>query len=161
MRYLVLIALLFSMNLQANSNQWEGLPLTAFSLQDQTGKVRSNGDFKGKWLVLYFYPKNKTPGCTVEAQNFTDDYPKYEALNAEIVGVSYDDVDSHKDFADTYSMPFTLLADTDAKLSKALKVDRILPWPHASRQTFLINPEGVIVHHVEGRKNPRPIQLKC
>ena len=63
------------------------------------------------------------------------------------MGVSYDDVSSHKEFADLYEMPFSLLADTDAQLSKAMKVDRILPWPHASRQTFLVNPQGIIVHH--------------
>ena len=65
-------------------------------------------------LWLYFYPKDKTPGCTVEAQNFTQDYPKYQALNTKIVGVSYDDVESHKEFSDEYEMPFTLLADSHA-----------------------------------------------
>ena len=96
---------------------------------------------------MYFYPKDKTPGCTVEAKNFTTDYPLYQQLNTQIVGVSYDDVASHRDFAETYEMPFTLLADTDAELSKALKVDRLLPWPHAGRETFLVNPQGVIVEH--------------
>ena len=145
----ILLVSLLAFNLNAATNVWEGTPLQSFSLLDQTGKNRTEKDFTGKWLVLYFYPKNKTPGCTVEAQNFTDDYAKYQKLGADIVGVSYDDIDSHKDFAETYEIPFTLLADTDAKLSKALKVDRVLPWPHASRQTFIINPEGVIVEHIE------------
>jgi len=144
-----LIIFCLSFSVLANSNQWEGVPLSEFELKDQHGEIRTNGDFKGQWLVLYFYPKDKTPGCTVEAQNFTTDYPLYQQLNTQIVGVSYDDVASHKDFADTYEMPFTLLADTDKTLAKALKVDRILPWPHASRQTFLVNPDGIIVHHVE------------
>lgn len=139
--------LFISFNALANVNQWEGVPLADFSLQNQNGKTLTNADFKGKWLVVYFYPKDKTPGCTVEAQNFTDDYSKYKALNADIVGVSYDDVSSHKEFSDLYEMPFSLLADTDARLSKAMKVDRILPWPHANRQTFLVNPQGIIAHH--------------
>ena len=78
---------------------------------------------------------------------FFDDFSKYQAQKVDIIGVSYDDVESHKDFSDTYSMPFTLLADVDHKLAKAMDVDRILPWPHASRQTFLVNPQGKIVKH--------------
>lgn len=141
------LLLITSFNILAKANQWEGVPLVNFNLQDQNGKSLSNKDFKGSWLVLYFYPKDKTPGCTVEAQNFTDDFAKYKALNTKILGVSYDDVDSHKEFADLYNLPFSLLADVDAELSSAMGVDRILPWPHASRQTFLVNPEGTIVHH--------------
>jgi thioredoxin-dependent peroxiredoxin len=141
------ICFLISFNVLANTNQWEGVPLNAFKLLDQSGTTRTNEEFLGKWMVLYFYPKDKTPSCTVEAQNFTRDYPHYQKLNTQIVGVSYDDVASHQDFAETYEIPFVLLADTESQLSKAMKVDRILPWPHASRQTFLINPQGVIVHH--------------
>ena len=139
----------FSLNVQANSNRWEGQPFAQFELADQNGEIKKNSDFAGKWKVVYFYPKDKTPGCTVEAQNFVDDYAKYQANNIKIIGVSYDDVESHKDFADTYEMPFTLLADVDKKLSKAMNVDRILPWPHPSRQTFIVNPEGTIVKHFE------------
>ncbi|MET1255822.1 peroxiredoxin [Aliikangiella maris] len=128
-------------------NQWQGVPFPEFSLLDQHGEVRTNKDYTGRWLIVYFYPKDKTPGCTVEAQNFTDDYQLFKSLNTEILGVSYDDVDSHKEFADLYNMPFSLLADTEATLSKKLKVDRLLPWPHASRQTFLVDPSGKIVHH--------------
>ncbi|TQV72906.1 peroxiredoxin [Aliikangiella marina] len=148
-KILYLTIMFLSFNVLASSNQWEGVPLAEFELLDQNGETRTSEEFKGSWLVLYFYPKDKTPGCTVEAQNFTEDFAKYQALNANIVGVSYDNVDSHKAFADEYDMPFTLLADTEAKLSKAMKVDRILPFPHSSRQTFLVNPEGVIVHHFE------------
>ncbi len=131
----------------ANSNRWEGVPLVEFKLQDQHGVERNNKEFLGSWLVLYFYPKDKTRGCTIEAQSFTDDYAQFQLLNTNIVGVSYDDVESHKDFAETYNMPFTLLADVNKKLTKALDVDSILPWPHASRQTFIVNPEGIIVKH--------------
>jgi len=148
MKNLISIMLvLVSIATSADTNRWEGVPLVEFNLQDQSGVKRTNKEFLGSWLVLYFYPKDKTPGCTIEAQNFTDDYSQFQLLNANIVGVSYDDVESHKDFADTYNMPFTLLSDVDKKLSKALDVDSIFPWPHASRQTFLVDPKGTIVKH--------------
>ena len=149
MRFLALLLITFSLATQASTNQWEGVPFPAFELKDQFGKVRKNQDFDGKWKIVYFYPKDKTPGCTVEAQNFTDDYEKYQKRNVEIIGVSYDGVESHKDFADTYEIPFTLLADTKAKLSKQMKVDKIFPWPHASRQTFVVDPSGKIAAHIE------------
>ncbi len=143
----LLVLLLVSLNLYAENNRWQGQPLAEFSLQDQNGKVRTNKEFAGKWMVVYFYPKDRTPGCTVEAQNFVNDYAKYQALNIEILGVSYDNSESHKDFADTYEMKFTLLADVDHSLSKAMDVDRFLPWPHPSRQTFIVDPKGIIVKH--------------
>jgi len=146
---LFILLLLTTLTVVADSNRWEGQPFAKFELADQNGNIKTNADFDGKWKVVYFYPKDRTPGCTVEAQNFVDDFSKYQANNIEIIGVSYDDVESHKDFADTYEMKFTLLADVDKKLSKAMDVDRILPWPHPSRQTFVVNPEGVIVKYYE------------
>jgi len=150
MRKLLIIALsvlIFKAN--AEANLWVGVALPEFKLADQSGNIKSNSDFMGHWMVLYFYPKDRTPGCTVEAQNFSDDYKQYQMLDTNIVGVSYDDVASHQDFAQTYAMQFTLLADVEHDLSKALKVDRIFPWPHASRQTFVVNPAGFIVKHYE------------
>lgn len=146
-----LLFLIFSIssNSHAEANRWQGQPFASFNLQDQNGKLRSNQSFNGQWVVIYFYPKDRTSGCTVEAKNFVSDYLDYQSLNVEIVGVSYDDVESHKDFADTYEMKFTLLADVDKQLSKAMNVDRFLPWPHPSRQTFVVNPEGIIVKHYE------------
>lgn len=146
---LCLSAILISSVGFADANRWQGLPFPDFSLKDQHNKVTTLKDFKGKWTVVYFYPKDKTPGCTVEAQNFVDDYKQYSALNTEIVGVSYDDVGSHIDFADTYEIKFPLLADTEHTLSKAMDVDRFLPWPHSSRQTFLVDPKGIIQKHYE------------
>jgi peroxiredoxin Q/BCP len=142
-----LAASLMSFLSLANANQWEGQSVPEFSLSNQHGQVITNKDLLGKWTVLYFYPKDKTPGCTIEAQKFTDDYEKYQSRNVQIIGVSYDDVESHKDFAETYDMPFMLLADTEKKLGKAMKVHRILPLPHTARETFLVNPKGIIVKH--------------
>lgn len=148
MKIITLLAFgLLSFNLLAESNRWQGQPLAKFSLADQHGNIKSNRDFTGKWAVIYFYPKDRTPGCTVEAQNFVNDFKSFQSLNTEIVGVSYDDTESHKDFSDTYEMQFTLLADTEHDFSKAMDVDRILPWPHPSRQTFLVDPKGIIVKH--------------
>lgn len=139
--------LIFSFNLLADSNRWQGQSFAEFSLQDQSGKLLTNKEFAGKWAVVYFYPKDRTPGCTVEAKNFVSDFASYQSLNVEIIGVSYDDVESHLDFYNTYEMKFTLLADVDHLLSKAMDVDRFLPWPHPSRQTFIVNPEGMIAKH--------------
>jgi len=151
MKNLILLSFLFliSSHSDAEANRWQGQPFADFNLQDQSGNLRSNQSFNGQWMVIYFYPKDRTPGCTIEAQNFVSDFLEYQSLNVEIIGVSYDDVESHKDFADTYEMKFTLLADVDKQLSKAMDVDRFLPWPHPSRQTFIVNPEGIIVKHYE------------
>ena len=146
---ITLLILIFSVFSFAKGNKWQGVPFPQFELYDQNNVSQSNNDFKNKWVIYYFYPKDKTPGCTVEAKNFTEDYAKFQKLNTEIVGISYDDIESHKDFADTYEIKFTLLADVDHKLTKALDVDSVFPWPHPSRQTFLVNPKGNIVKHYD------------
>ncbi|MFO1374568.1 MAG: peroxiredoxin [Agitococcus sp.] len=97
---------------------WVGKPAPAFNLSDQTGKVRQLADFKGKWLVMYFYPKNHTSGCTEEAKRFRDQYPQFQKQNINVVGVSLDSVESHKSFAKDYNLPFTLLVDTNKDLAK-------------------------------------------
>jgi peroxiredoxin Q/BCP len=98
--------------------------------------------FRGKWVVLYFYPKDMTQGCTIEAHNFQQDLPKYEKLNAVIVGISVDSADSHKEFCTKESLTFKLLSDTDKKV-----VDQYGSLGQsgvASRNTFLIDPNGKI-----------------
>src|SRR3954471_3104162 len=87
-----------------------------FSLPSQEGPNVSIKQFRGKWVVLYFYPKDMTQGCTIEAHNFQQDLPKYDKANAAIVGVSVDSVDSHKEFCTKESLTFKLLADTDKKV---------------------------------------------
>ena len=114
-----------------------------FSLPDQNGKVYMLADFQGKWLVLYFYPKDDTPGCTEEACNFRDDLNQLTGLGAQVVGISVDNSLSHADFAKKYSLPFPLLADKDAEVTKRYAVLRNLGiLKLARRYTFLIDPHG-------------------
>ncbi|MFY9885169.1 MAG: peroxiredoxin [Candidatus Cybelea sp.] len=115
----------------------EGDRLPAVTLLDDKGASVTTTDLLGGPLVLYFYPKDDTPGCTSEASQFRDEYERFEQNNARIVGVSRDSVESHQRFKEKYSIPFTLLADTESKLYKALGV--------SARSTFLIDDEGRIV----------------
>jgi peroxiredoxin Q/BCP len=115
----------------------EGDRLPAVTLLDDRGETVTTTDLLGGPLVLYFYPKDDTPGCTSEASQFRDVYAQFEAKDARVVGVSRDSVESHRRFKTKYSIPFPLLADTDSKLYQALGVN--------SRATFLIDAEGTIV----------------
>jgi peroxiredoxin Q/BCP len=126
--------------------QWEYVIAPDFQLNDQHNKGHNLAEFKGRWLVLYFYPKDKTSGCTIEARNFARDYSKFRQGGVDVVGVSLDDVSSHKEFATTSGLTFPLLADVDKKMSKAYDVLG-LGGLYSKRQTFVINPEGVIVKH--------------
>src|SRR5450756_1683232 len=117
----------------------------AFSLPSQKGSTVSLAQTKGKWVVLYFYPKDFTSGCTVEAHNFQRDLAKYEKANAVILGVSVDSVDSHKGFCAKEGLSFKLLADTDAVVTKAYgSISTYGDKTYAARNTFLIDPAGVI-----------------
>ena len=120
-----------------------GQPAPDFSLPDQDGKTRTLGDFRGKWLALYFYVKDDTPGCTEQACKFRDDIGEIKDLGAEVVGVSVDDTDSHANFAKKYNLPFPLLADSKGETAArygSLRGDGSM----AKRNTFLIDPEGKI-----------------
>ncbi len=116
-----------------------------FTLPDQAGKTRGIGDFRGKWLVLYFYPKDDTPGCTEEACTFRDDLHKLTTLGAEIVGISVDDTLSHAAFAKKYHLPFPLLSDEKGEVAARYGSLRNLgPLKIAKRNTFLIDPQGKV-----------------
>lgn len=120
-----------------------GQPAPDFSLPDQDGKMHKLRDYAGKWLVLYFYPKDDTPGCTQEACAFRDDLNKLTALGAEIVGISVDSQSSHAKFADKYHLPFPLLADDQAEVAKRYGVlSNMLLFKLAKRYTFLVDPQG-------------------
>jgi len=122
-----------------------GVAAPDFSLRDQALKQHQLGDFKGHWLVLYFYPKDDTPGCTTEACNFRDDYLQLKALQAKVIGISLDDASSHEEFAKKYSLPFPLLADEDGKTAKAYgALWKLGPIAFAKRHSFIIDPQGII-----------------
>ena len=120
-----------------------GKPAPDFNLPDQNGKQHALQDYRGKWLVLYFYPKDDTPGCTEEACAFRDDLHQITALGAQVVGVSVDDTDSHAEFAKKYHLPFPLLSDKTTETADrygALMNLYIIKF--ARRYTFLIDPQG-------------------
>jgi thioredoxin-dependent peroxiredoxin len=122
-----------------------GSPAPDFKLTNNEGKQVSLGDFKGKWVVLYFYPKDFTSGCTIEAKNFQRDLAKYEAANAVILGVSMDTAESHKEFCAKEGLNFKLLADTDAKTSNDYgSVMEYNGAKYSARNTFIIDPNGKI-----------------
>lgn len=116
-----------------------------FSLTSNEGKKVSLKDYKGKWVVLYFYPKDFTSGCTLEAHNFQRDMPKYEKMNAVILGVSVDTAESHKDFCTKEGLSFKLLSDPDAKVSADYgSVMEYQGMKLSARNTFVIDPKGKI-----------------
>jgi peroxiredoxin Q/BCP len=117
-----------------------------FSLPSQEDTQVSLAQYKGKWVVLYFYPKDMTSGCTIEAHNFQRDLAKYDALNAVVLGVSLDTVESHKTFCSKDSLTFKLLADPDHKVIDAygVPISSMGPMKFAKRDTFLISPDGKV-----------------
>lgn len=122
-----------------------GAAAPGFNLTTNEGKQVNLNDFKGKWVVLYFYPKDFTSGCTLEARNFQRDIAKYEAANAVILGVSVDTAESHKEFCTKEGLNFKLLSDTDAKVSE--QYGSVMEYNGAklsARNTFIIDPQGKI-----------------
>lgn len=117
-----------------------------FTLPSQKGTDVSLNQYRGKWVVLYFYPKDMTSGCTLEAHNFEQDLSRYQAANAVVLGVSVDSIKSHKEFCAKDSLTFTLLSDTDKKVvAEYGSLGNYMGFKIANRNTFLINPDGKIV----------------
>ena len=136
--------------------------LEKFSLPDENGEIRSLADYKGKKLILYFYPKDNTPGCTKQACGFAELYPQFNEKGVEVIGISKDSVASHKKFKDKYSLPFTILSDTELETIKAYDV-----WKEKKlygktsmgivRTTYLIDEQGIIIEamdKVKAANNP-------
>lgn len=116
-----------------------------FALQDANGSTHTLSDYRGSYLVLYFYPKDDTPGCTKEACNFRDDMTQLEKLGAKVVGISVDSTESHGKFAEKYHLPFPLLADTDGSIAQRYHaLTNLMLIKIAKRHTFLIGPDGKI-----------------
>ncbi|EDX87767.1 Redoxin superfamily [Synechococcus sp. PCC 7335] len=116
-------------------------PAPTFTLPSSGDGEIALSDYLGQWVVLYFYPRDFTPGCTLEAKRFQQDLPEYQARNAQILGVSADDVESHAEFCDSEALVFPLLSDPDGTVSQAYG-----SWmkPMSMRHTYLINPEGIL-----------------
>ena len=114
-----------------------------FTTIDDEGKTISLSSFKGKVVVMYFYPKDDTPGCTKEAQSFRDNYDQYQGKEVVVFGVSMDDQASHQKFREKYGLPFQLLVDSDGKITKAYDVDS---GGYSKRVTYIIDAEGKISH---------------
>jgi len=125
-----------------------GSAAPAFRLQDQKGEWHALSDYRGKWVVLYFYPKDNTPGCTTQACEFRDNIFAYREMGAVILGVSVDDVASHKAFSEQHGLPFPILADSEKTTATAYGTlttykDMVL----SQRDTYIIDPEGRIAKH--------------
>ena len=147
----ILFALLFtilSTPVFAGEPILEGADALPFNLQDQNGDWHTLENYRGQWLAIYFYPRDDTPGCTKEACNFRDNIYAFKAIDAAVVGISVDDVESHKKFSDKYKLPFTILADPDGTTARGygvLKDYKLIKL--ASRQSFLVDPDGKIAKH--------------
>ncbi len=117
-----------------------------FKLQDQNAKTHQLKDYRGKWVALYFYPKDQTPGCTTQACEFRDNIFAFREANAQIIGISVDDVESHKRFSEKHGLPFPILADPTKQTAKKYgSLKSYFGLELAKRDTFLIDPAGRIV----------------
>jgi peroxiredoxin Q/BCP len=121
----------------------------AFSLPDQNAEVHDLSDYKGRWVLLYFYPKDNTSGCTKEACAIRDEFPRFGKLDAVVIGVSKDSIESHKRFADRHELPFTLLSDADTEIQKKYGAWRKKKmagreYMGTCRMSYLIDPNGKI-----------------
>jgi thioredoxin-dependent peroxiredoxin len=164
--FVLALALLASVAvvIAADSMPQVGQQAPGFTLPSQDGTNVSLKDFKGKWVVVYFYPKDKTPGCTIEAHNFQRDLAQYDKKKAVILGVSVDSTDSHKEFCAEQSLTFKLLSDTQKKVvttygsTMEMRGETI-----AARNTFLVDPSGKIVNvwtKVEPNKHSAEVLAK-
>jgi thioredoxin-dependent peroxiredoxin len=121
----------------------EGDTASDFELPSQEGSQVKLSDYRGKWVVVYFYPKDDTPGCTAEACSFRDSYEDFTDAGASVIGISGDSVESHVKFAQKHNLPFTLLSDADGTVTKSWGVGKslgLLP----GRVTYVINPQGIV-----------------
>jgi len=133
-----------------------GTKAPEFTLPDQNGQMHSLSDYRGKKVILYFYPKDMTSGCTSQACNFRDRYPQFQEKGAVVLGVSKDTVESHKRFEEKQGLPFTLLSDTDLEVITAYDVRKIgkdgKPTKSLIRSTYLIDENGLIIKAFGGVK---------
>ena len=116
-----------------------------FNIMDASGNKISLSDFKGKWLVIFFYPKDDTPGCTKEVCNFRDDYSAIKLLGAQVIGISLDKITSHQKFKEKHQLPFMLLSDPQGKVAKKYEaLFELMFIKFSKRHSFIIDPQGLI-----------------
>ena len=140
-----LIFLLLTFSWAVNASLEVGDTAPSFSLEDQNSLTHQLGDYTGKWVVLYFYPKDDTPGCTTQACDFRDAVKRIIASKSVVFGISLDSVESHKKFSDKNNLPFSLLSDNKGKVAKQYNsLNNFLGYKSAKRNTFIISPEGKI-----------------
>ncbi|HVT32764.1 MAG TPA: peroxiredoxin [Rhodanobacteraceae bacterium] len=162
----ILLACAFALPLAAEeaaapAGPEDGQPAPAFRLEDQHGKWHTLAQHGGQWVVLYFYPKDFTPGCTKEVCTFRDDVLALRKAGALVLGVSLDDVKSHAEFAEKYHVPFPLLSDNTQSTAKAYGVlTSKMGMSYAKRETFLIDPHGTVAKRyrdVDPEKNSKQV----
>ena len=140
-----LIFLLLTFSWAVNASLEVGDTAPSFSLEDQNSLTHQLGGYTGKWVVLYFYPKDDTPGCTTQACDFRDAVKRIIASKSVVFGSSLDSVESHKKFSDKNNLPFSLLSDNKGKVAKQYNsLSNFLGYKSAKRNTFIISPEGKI-----------------
>ena len=127
-----------------------GCAAPQFTAKDTHGNTVSLSDFTGKTVILYFYPKDDTPGCTRQAQSFKAAYEEYKGKDLVVLGVSRDNEESHQKFTEKYGLPFQLLADVDGTITKAYDVENVEKGGYAKRVTFVIDGTGKIIQVYEG-----------
>ncbi len=144
---LLLVAVFLTGNMDKEKGIEVGDKVPVFSLQDQNGELFSIENYRGKKaMVIYFYPKDDTPGCTKEACRFRDSYEDFKSLNVKIIGISADDVKSHQGFSEKYNLPFTLLADTQNEVRKLFGVKKNIFGLIPGRVTYVIDKNGTVIH---------------
>lgn len=144
---LLLVVIFLTGNMKKEKGIEVGDKVPVFSLQDQNGELFSIENYRGKKaMVIYFYPKDDTPGCTKEACRFRDSYEDFKSLNVKIIGISGDDVKSHQRFSEKYNLPFTLLADTQNEVRKLFGVKKNIFGLIPGRVTYVIDKNGTVIH---------------
>ena len=144
-KQLLVLLLFLCLTLTVHASLKVGNEAPNFILNDQNNVSHELTDYRGSWVILYFYPKNDTPGCTTQACDFRDAIKRIIANKSTVFGVSLDSVESHKRFAEKHSLPFSLLSDKDGKVAKSYdSLNNFFNFKTAKRNTFIIDPEGKI-----------------
>jgi peroxiredoxin Q/BCP len=150
----IFLGVLLMANAKAGENLQVGAMAPDFTLSDESGTQHKLSDYRGKTVVVYFYPKNDTPGCTAEACNLRDNYAALQERDIVILGISYDDTTAHRKFKDKHDLPFPLLADTEKEVAELYNAKSFLiGWLVPDRITYIIDAEGKIMAIIDKVKS--------